>query len=161
MKEELELQLVKKYPKILKDYRGDKMKTCMAWGLECDDGWYNLLDRCMEKVQYFCDLCQAQGKNVQLVATQIKEKYGTLRFYYYIEEATVIERSIIEDFVTQAERESEHVCEESGEDGTICSRGGWYKTVSRKVAKTLGYTPVDKEVFEYWEHLDKNENTNN
>ena len=32
MKEELQLELVKKYPKILKNFRGDPMQTCMAWG---------------------------------------------------------------------------------------------------------------------------------
>ena len=57
MKYETELELVKKYPKILRDYRGDPMQTCMAFGIETDgDGWNDLLDKCMEKLQYFCDL---------------------------------------------------------------------------------------------------------
>ena len=77
MNKELELKLVEKYPRILFDYGGDMQKTCMHWGMECGDGWYDLLNELLEKLDYI-----SKHSGVQVVADQIKEKFGTLRFYY-------------------------------------------------------------------------------
>jgi hypothetical protein len=151
MTNELEIELVKKYPKILRDYKGDPMQTCMAWGMECDDGWYKLLDRCMEKLQYFCDLCfYRSGEEVQVVANQIKEKYGTLSFYYSGEGGSRIEWDIIDDIISESERHSAQTCEESGEHGCLCHRGGWYKTLCYEEARKLGYKACDQGTEEYW-----------
>lgn len=84
MNKALELELVQKYPKILRDYGGDRKKTCMHWGMECGDGWFKLLDSTMNRIQYMCDL----SKHYQVVALQIKEKFGSLRFYFNIETVT-------------------------------------------------------------------------
>ena len=155
MKQELELKLVEKYPKILRDYKGDMMQTCMAWGMECDDGWYELLDKCMEKLQYFCDLCfYRSGVEVQVVANQIKEKYGTLSFYTSVYEANEIEQSIIDDIVSEAERKSAYTCEVTGEYGTACQRGGWYKVLCYQEARKLKYKACNADTEKYWEEKD-------
>ena len=126
MKEELELKLVEKYPNILKDYRGDCKKTCMAWGMECGDGWYDLLDKLLNKLDYI-----SKTSGTQVVAAQIKEKYGTLRFYYDTTVTTdlnlddVIE-DIISDVVSAAERKTETTCEVCGERGVFYN-DGWCK----------------------------------
>lgn len=162
MKEELELELVKKYPKILKDYRGDMMQTCMAWGMECGDGWYNLLEECFKKLQYFCDLASKDGKEVQVIADQIKEKYGTLRFYYHVTgDATNTECDIIDDIVTEADRKSKYTCEETGEDGTVCHQGSWLKTLCYKEARKQGYKACDEGMEAYWQEKDKKNDSNN
>lgn len=44
MTPELENTLVQRYPEIFRDHRGDPKKTCMAWGLDVDDGWFDLID---------------------------------------------------------------------------------------------------------------------
>ncbi len=155
MKSELELELVRKYPKILKDYKGDTMQTCMAWGMECDDGWYDLLDKCMEKLQYFCDLCFYKSRvEVQVVATQIKEKYGTLSFYTSVYSDNNIERNIIDDIITEAEIRSAHTCEVTGKDGTVCKRGGWYRTLSYEQARKDGYAACNESTEAYWKEKD-------
>lgn len=155
MKEELELELVKKYPKILRDYKGDMMTTCMAWGMECDDGYYNLLDECMAKLNYFCKLCSTPDNEVGVIATQIKEKYGRLCFYYDVYGADEVQYSIIEDIIDTAERKSEHTCEISGEWGEPCHKGGWYKTLCYEEARKLGYKACDPSTEEYWKKKDK------
>jgi hypothetical protein len=157
MKEELQLKLVEKYPKILKDFRGDPMSTCMAWGFECDDGWYKLLDECMEKLQYFCDLCFYKNGQVQVVADQIKEKYGDLRFYVSVYDADKIQDSIIDDIISEAERKSRNTCEVTGENGVLCKRGGWFKTLCREEARKLGYVACDEEMEKYWKSKDEKE----
>lgn len=154
MKSELELELVKKYPKILRDYKGDKMETCMAWGMECDDGWYELLDKCMEKLQYFCDLSSREGNEVQVVATQIKEKYGTLSFYTSIYGSNGIERDIIDNIIDAAEIKSAHTCEITGKEGTVCKRGGWYRTLCYEEARKSGYVACNESTEAYWKEKD-------
>lgn len=125
MKEELELELVNKYPKILKDYMGDPMTTCMAYGFEMNDGWYKILDECMEKIQYFCDLCSKDDREVQVVATQIKSKFAELRFYVDIYNATPLEENIIYNFIDIAEKKSQTTCEVCGERGKVDTKGWW------------------------------------
>ena len=154
MNEKLELQLVKKYPKILRDYKGDPMQTCMAWGVDTESGWYNLLDKCMEKLQYFCDFCTKNGNPIQVVATTIKEKYGTLSFYYSGEGGSRIDWDIIEDIISQTERHSAQVCEVSGEYGRLCSKGGWYMTLCYEEARKLGYKACDESTEAYWKEKD-------
>lgn len=154
----LEKQLADKYPKILRHMGGDPRVTCMAFGIECDNGWYSLLERCMEKLQYFCDTCTKIGSPVQVIADQIKEKYGTLRFYFSVdveENSHQIQYSIIEDIVNSAEAESEHTCEITGESGALCKKGSWLKTLCRQSAKQHGYTASDPQLQKYWDSLEK------
>lgn len=151
MTKELELKLVEKYPKILRDYRGDKTKTCMHWGMECGDGWYKLLDETMHKLQYICD-----KTNVQVIATQIKEKFGALRFYYVTETNFDTIQSIISSVINSAEKESLHICENSGEIGYKCqSSNGWIKVLSKNEADKAEYTPTDPSVAKYWDSLNE------
>ena len=80
--------LCKKYPKIFKDRRGSIRETCMAWGFECGPGWFNIIDAlCYTaqnhidwKIKNIQDLQEAE--DLQIVASQVKEKFGGLRFYY-------------------------------------------------------------------------------
>ena len=155
MKTELELELVKKYPKILRDYKGDMMETCMAWGIEHDDGWYKLLDECMAKLQYFCDLCSKDGEEVQVVANQIKEKFGTLSFYTSVYGADNIQNDIIDDIIDKAEAKSARTCEVTGEHGEPCKKGGWCRTLCYEQARKDGYVARKESTEEYWQEKDK------
>ena len=80
MKEGLELDLVKSHPQIFRDYKGDATKTCMAWGMACGDGWYYLLHSLCKDLDKI-----AVKHNIVIIADQVKEKFGGLRFYYHIE----------------------------------------------------------------------------
>lgn len=157
MKKELQLELLKKYPNILKDFGGDPMSTCMAWGFEVEDGWYKLLDECMEKLQYFCDLCSKDGRQVQVVADQIKEKFGGLRFYVSVYDANKIEDSIVDDIIYEAEKKAINTCEVTGESGSLCHRGGWFKTLCREEARKHGYVACNEETEKYWKSKDEHE----
>jgi hypothetical protein len=43
MTPELEAKLKEKYPTFFRDLYGDPTKTCMSWGIEAGDGWYDLI----------------------------------------------------------------------------------------------------------------------
>lgn len=148
MKEELELKLVAKYPKILKDYGGDMMETCLHFGLETGDGWYDLLDECMGKMQLICDLASTEKNQVQVIAEQIKSKFGTLRFYYRVEglenldqEKSKIIWDIISDIENKADSKSSRTCEICGKNGKT-NESGWVTTLCEEHSKKQ-HKPLD------------------
>jgi hypothetical protein len=114
MKQELDEQLCAKYPKIFKDRHGDMKETLMCWGFECGDGWYNIIDQLCANIQHHIDWKQEQKEKYgrgegcsQVVAVQVKEKFGTLRFYYDGGDDT------IGGMVRMAESMSAVTCEEA------------------------------------------------
>jgi len=123
MREELDKALVEKYPLIFKNRHGDMRETLMCWGFEHGDGWYPIIDSLCGNIQNHIDWQTKQGKTVpQVVATQVKEKFGTLRFYYDGGD------DVIDGMVRMAESWSAVACEECGTPGTQNSRG-WIKTL--------------------------------
>jgi len=160
MNHELELKLYNKYPRILQDCGKSPMESCMSFWMEHDDGWYKLLDKCMEKLQYFCDLCSKDGEEVQVVANQIKEKYGTLSFYTSVYGADNIQNDIIDDIISEAERKSAYTCEVTGEHGEPCKRGGWYRTLCYEQARKDGYVACSESTEAYWKEKDAKKQTN-
>jgi hypothetical protein len=95
------------------------------WGrwISCNAGWYPLITR------LDADLC-ALDPDYRI--HQIKEKYGTLRYYAEsrIEDAAARARFL--GLISEAERQSAAICERCGEPGELCAMGGqspWYKTL--------------------------------
>ena len=129
-------ELQKKYPEILKYLGGDPAKTCMSshhGGISVGDGWIPLL----EKLFTFCQFHHDRNGYPQLVADQIKEKFGTLRFYYLFEECTSdtakygkqFQRTedMLKGAIYFAESLSSTICEGCGAPGTI-NKTGWLTT---------------------------------
>jgi len=131
MRKELDDALCAKYPDIFKDRRANMRVTAMCWGFECGDGWYNIIDRA-------CALIMNWHKNNELnrvhapnsldapvmeipVATQVKEKYGSLRFYYVGGDEYA--RGVID----MAEAMSAVTCEVCGKPGSINVDAAWYE----------------------------------
>lgn len=110
MKTELQQKIFDKYPKIFGDRTKPMTETCICWGLEVGDGWYDLIDTLCEAFTNTyttsLELDEEDGKRLnvkpyvsqdgkasyyfkveppQVKASQVKEKYGTLRFYHYLE----------------------------------------------------------------------------
>ena len=70
--------------------------------------------------------------------TQIKSKFGTLRFYYSGGD------EMVSGMVSFAERMSCTVCEITGTKGMLCIHRGWYKTLCEEKMKDLGYVTCEK-----------------
>ena len=98
MDQQLEQQLVKKYPILFGDIGKSPQESCMAFGCEHGDGWYKLLDELCEyltklsKQQDFLKLKkQFQTEENQflyiqrptITFSQVKEKFGMLRIYWH------------------------------------------------------------------------------
>lgn len=85
---------------------------------ECKQGWYNLIYDLGSKISGYCI-----HNNIPIPdINQIKEKFGTLRFYYLFkgkEQIDKIHLDIIKEWVNTAERNSENICEYCGEPGKL------------------------------------------
>lgn len=84
---------------------------------DCEDGWFGLLQRLSDKVEAI-----NQKEETPIVAVQVKEKFGGLRFYvngHHAEAARAI---------SDAEAESYTVCETCGSKGSL-RKVGWWKTL--------------------------------
>jgi hypothetical protein len=164
-------------------------ETCMCWGFECSEGWFNILDQLMGNIQHHIDWKEKQrnwameynemaarckagnfdlfeetmkahspeskekrlGEIVagdfrqvpdaipQVTLDQVKEKFGTLRFYYSGGD------EYINGLVSMAESMSAITCETCGKPGTQTS-GGWIKTICEPCVEE--YTRVQEEASE-------------
>lgn len=74
----------------------------------------------------------------QVVAEQIKEKFGTLRFYYHGGD------EVIDGMVRMAESMSGVTCETCGNPGQM-RNGGWVRTLCDKHAEEQGYMLEDSD----------------
>lgn len=128
MKKELEQKLYNKYPKIFRQKDLNPQLTAMFWGFNCGDGWYRLIDTLCERLQYDID----HNSEPQIEAVQVKEKWGTLRFY--IDSGTDKQYKTI----MTAETLSRYTCEDCGlisdkRDDKVRHWGGhWIRYICRK-----------------------------
>jgi hypothetical protein len=115
---EKELELIGIFPEL---FENPYQEGCSFY-FECGDGWFALLKECIEKIKK-----ETEGKNYkEIFATQVKEKYGSLRFYLNCGTDAIY--SIIEE----AEKKSEKTCERCGDAGENKRVNGWYATLCNK-----------------------------
>ncbi len=107
-------KLVLKWPKILGG-RGYP---------EVGDGWLGIIDDCCATLQYSTDVLGMP----QVQAVQIKEKFGSLRFY-----ADCCE-GYQHDTISRAEMKSEVTCEVCGKPGKISGKY-WLKATCEEHSK--------------------------
>jgi hypothetical protein len=127
MSPDLDKALCEKYPKIFRDRHAPMSVTCMCWGFDHGDGWYEIIDNLCGAIQNYIDHVTryVDGKPQsppQVIAVQVKEKYGTLRFYFDGGDEE------IHGMVTMAEYMSAHTCETCGAEGHMTNHG-WYRTL--------------------------------
>ena len=137
MKQELDEYLCKVYPKMMVNRNKSEMETTMCWGFECGDGWFQILNQLMGCIQHHIDWKNKKEEVVpQVTLDQVKEKFGTLRFYYTGGD------DYIDGLVSMAESMSGVTCETCGKPGTS-SGGGWIKTLCEEHGGQNYDTPED------------------
>lgn len=179
MREELDKLLCEKYPKMMVNRNKSMTETCMCWGFDCGDGWFNIINQLMGNIQHhidwrnrqrevvirfnkirqagqsgnaelFADLMAAEygdkglsadfikgraeefmtqplqevpNEVPQVTLDQVKEKFGTLRFYYTGGD------DAIDGMVRMAESMSGVTCESCGNPADRSSDHGWVRTM--------------------------------
>jgi hypothetical protein len=123
MKRELDEYLCKTYPKMMVNRDKPMTETAMCWGFSCGDGWFPILNQLMGNIQSHIDW--KNGECPQVTLDQVKEKFGTLRFYYTGGD------DYIRGLVSMAESMSGITCEKCGKPGTRTG-GSWIKTACKE-----------------------------
>ena len=112
MRKELEQRLVERWPTWF-NTGGDIRDTAMTRGFEHDDGWFDLLWRLCEDLEpLVAEFEQETGSQFEVL--QVKEKFGSLRFYVNCRKEGAIRLRI-----GAAAQESFHTCEVCGQPGKL------------------------------------------
>jgi len=103
-------------------------QSCMAWGICTGDGWYWLIDNLCLQLQHDTDV----NDQPQVVASQVKEKFGGLRFY--VNGGTDQQYGAIHF----AEMLSSSICEICGTTKGVGQTEGWINSLCEKCAGDKG-----------------------
>lgn len=148
MKQELQQQLYDKYPELFSNKDKDIRSSCMAWGCDCGDGWFDILSTLCWMIKQQEDNIRSQTEYKQkqdpdyisdyypVKFDQIKEKYGGLRVYFTGGD------EYIEGLVSMAESFSYKICEVCGERGKP-NEGGWISTLCDKCRNKDQWNPPE------------------
>lgn len=113
MKTQLAELLYKRHPLIFAERQHSISQSSMGWGFSCGDGWFDLIDVLCERLQFWTD----HNKAPQVVAVQVKEKWGLLHFYPRV--ASEDQRGMID----MAQSMSARICEQCGKPGRVLFAG--------------------------------------
>jgi len=123
MRQELDRQLRERHPEIFASPESTSKGSVIIWGIECADGWFDILDKLCSDIQAHINLTGSS----QVIARQIKEKYGGLRFYYSGADL------VVDQLIDEAEELSEVTCDCCGAPGTLTENAnGWLRTRCQK-----------------------------
>ena len=139
MKQELQQKLFKNYPELFIQ-KDESIKTsCMGWGICCGDGWFELIDLLCSHIQNRIEnvkrnidyklktagpsLIPHNPGYLKCEVTQVKEKFGGLRFYVDCND------DYIEGMISLAEGMSYKLCSKCGEKSSNQVKRGWIYTL--------------------------------
>lgn len=91
------------------------------WGDEVDKGWALIVLQCHKELKHL---------DPKYKISQIKEKFGGLRYYFdssFDFDSTT--RKIMDYVVEAAEHRCSQTCEICGSGGELRKNNGWYKTL--------------------------------
>lgn len=124
MNKKLTEKLWNKYPLLYKDKDASIQHSLIPFGFECGDGWYQIIDDLSAKLEKEIEkyIHTYPDDSYPPRAVQVKEKFGTLRFYMggYVEP--------MDELIDEAERLSEVTCEVCGKPGTLRGKS-WVQTL--------------------------------
>ncbi len=119
MKPDLEARLVEKFPALFVESTYPLTESLMAFGCECGDGWYGIIESACESIAAHCE----SNEKRDFAFTQIKEKFGTLRMY------STGGDEFISGVLSAAEEKSYETCERCGNPGSRNTEGYWITTL--------------------------------
>jgi hypothetical protein len=134
----LEQELVTMYPELFRDKDKPVTESLMAFGCECDDGWFTI-------IKHVCACIASHTKSggwkyeAPYRFFQLKEKYAGLRIYDNGHD------DYIAGVIAMAESLSYVTCETCGKPGRVCcAQGGyWLKTLCPEHMREFSYRTSD------------------
>jgi hypothetical protein len=124
MNKENEEKLFTDFPILYQDHTLAPQQTAMCFGFECGDGWFKILYDLSKKLSKY-----------PIIADQVKEKFGTLRFYCHAGgEVSEKDWETAYKLIDAAERKTEKTCERCGKSGKMNTKG-WISVLCDKCRK--------------------------
>lgn len=111
----------------------------IKYGFDCGDGWFDILLGLSRKIEPELQAMLSAGKRQRDLphATQVKEKFGGLRFYLDNQSQQWT------DWIREAEDAADKTCERCGVPGVMHRRRRFLQTLCPKCAKAEGFDPVE------------------
>jgi len=122
-------RLVEKYPRVFAE-------ATLPFGLQCGPGWDPLIALLCEQL----DLVLVRSGKGTIGISQIKEKFGTLLFYYDPQGINDCWLQEISGVVELFQIASQRVCEVCGQPGRL-RRKNWSRTLCESCAIAAGISP--------------------
>lgn len=111
MDKELDDKLVRDFPNLYRDRYASAQETCMCWGFP-QNGWFDLIYELSKKLELMI-LLLPEAARPHMKASQVKEKFGVLRFYM------TLDHPEFAAVIWEAENKSSHICETCGQTGKL------------------------------------------
>jgi len=120
-------EIIAKYPKIFEDYQGKPGRV--NWH-GVPEGWLPIIDKLCDCIQWYIDhnvkhTKEGQYKPTQVTCTQMKEKFGGLRFY------TNGHDEVVEGMIKMAESMCDDKCQDCGSEEDLGMTSGWITVLCR------------------------------
>ena len=148
---------MERFPILFQNKDKPMTETCMCWGIECPKGWYNILEQLCTELEY-SNMESVAKWGMAIVAEQVKEKFGTLRFYFDVRNVDIygkidnehqncklndVQSKIVHDhlymfaqhLINEAERMTEDTCADCGEPLTPDNKvetKGWISYICKE-----------------------------
>ncbi len=139
MKEELQQKLFNKYAKLFRQKDMSVKESAMSWGICVGDGWYDIIELLCSHIQNRIEnvnrnidyklkengpaLVPYNPGYLKCEVTQVKEKFGGLRFYVDCDD------DYIDGLISLAEGMSYKTCSECGAKSSNQVKRGWIYTL--------------------------------
>ena len=129
-------ELFDKYPQLFELALTLESRQPIAWGISCQNGWFQIIDMLCETLETMLNERNRRRKMAKLEESphtlrivQIKEKFGTMRFYVQgIPSDITTGINSFSAVISFAEKMTQTVCELCGSPGTLDETGGWWTT---------------------------------
>lgn len=147
MSPELDAYLKKKFPKLYTQ-SDDSQNPFTLFGFECNDGWFRIILWLSKYLQSYIDQQNKWAEKYpdqylpvkQIKVVQVKEKFGTLRFY------TDGGNEHTNTVISFVEYLSGFICETTGKtDDVGYNKKGWIKVHHNSLAKSKDFHYIDDE----------------
>lgn len=119
--------LINKYPKIFKPYEGNPQQV--NWH-DVPEGWLPTIDTLCGCIQSYVDnyvsyTINGEYKPQQVTCSQVKEKFGGLRFY------TDGHDEVVEGIIKMAEYICDNICQSCGSSEDLGVTSSWVSVLCR------------------------------
>ncbi len=124
MNKEKTLKLMREFPRLLRKSVAHPSPLQFR-GIEAGDGWYEIICQLLSEIEAK-SISTGISKRKWPRVLQIKEKFGTLRFYIDISAFDATDLELVRNMISAAETKSLEICEECGAPGTLYKNGWMY-----------------------------------